>query len=135
MMREVDRRNVRLCLDVPLFKERQSDDYVTEAVRACAGHILLSHYGAWNFERSEAGDVVQEPAPAVGGEINYKRFLAELQQSGYDGYLVSEYCLPCVKHHRIAAIDEIDRATVMGLEYMKKLVGVHQPQPAATLRS
>ena len=133
MMGEVDRQNLGLCLDVPLFKERQSDEYVAEAVRACAGRILLSHYGAWNFERSEQGEVVQEPAPAVGGEINYRRFLAELQQSGYDGYLVSEYCLPCVKNHRIAGLDEIDRATAMGLEYIRKLVGANQTQPAATL--
>jgi sugar phosphate isomerase/epimerase len=129
MMREVDRRNVGLCLDVPLFKERQSDEYVAEAVRACAGHILLSHYGAWNFERSETGEVQQEPAPSVGGEINYRRFLAELQQTGYDGYLVSEYCLPCVKDHRVGRIDEIDRATAMALEYMKRLVGRAQPAP------
>jgi sugar phosphate isomerase/epimerase len=121
MMREVGRRNVGLCLDVPLFKERQADEYVREAVRACADSILLTHYGAWNFERSEEGEVVQEPAPSVGGDINYKTFLAELQKAGYGGYLVSEYCLPCVKHHRIAGIEEIDRATSMALEYMKTL--------------
>jgi sugar phosphate isomerase/epimerase len=126
MMREVDRPNVGLCLDVPLFKERQSDEYVREAVRACAGHILLTHYGAWNFARSEDGEAVQEAAPSVGGEINYTRYLAELQQAGYEGYLVSEYCLPCVKDHRIAGIDEIDRANTLALAYMKKLVMVAQ---------
>ena len=31
MMREVDRPNVGLCLDAPLFHERQSDDYIREA--------------------------------------------------------------------------------------------------------
>jgi sugar phosphate isomerase/epimerase len=131
MMLEVDRPNVGLCLDVPLFKERQSDDYVVEAVRACADRILLTHYGAWNFERSAEGEVAQEPAPSVGGEINYGRFLNELARVGYDGYLVSEYCLPCVKDYRIAGIDEIDRATSMALDYMKKLVT--QAQPAAAL--
>ena len=131
MMREVDRPNVGLCLDVPLFKERQSDDYVVEAVRACGDRILLTHYGAWNFERTRDGAVAQEPAPSVGGEINYSRFLSELQRSGYDGYLVSEYCLPCVKDYRIAGIAEIDRATSMALEYMKKLVA--QVQPAAVV--
>jgi sugar phosphate isomerase/epimerase len=129
MMLEVDRPNVGLCLDVPLFKERQSDEYIAEAVRACGDRILLTHYGAWNFDRSDAGEVVQEPAPSVGGEINYGRYLAELQRAGYDGYLVSEYCLPCVKDYRIAGVEEVDRATSMGLEYMKKLVT--QAQPAA----
>ena len=49
MMRELDRPNVGLCLDAPLFKERQSDAYVTEAARVCGEHVLLTHYGAWNF--------------------------------------------------------------------------------------
>ena len=43
MLRELDRPNVGLCLDAPLFKERQSDEYVVEAVRACGQHVLLTH--------------------------------------------------------------------------------------------
>jgi sugar phosphate isomerase/epimerase len=127
MMREVDRPNLGLCLDVPLFQERQSDAYIQEAVRACDRHVLLTHYGAWNFGQTENGDVIQEPAPSFGGLINYKQFLSELQQSGYDGYVVSEYCLPCVRDHRIAGIEEIDRATRMSLAYMKNLVPLKSP--------
>lgn len=126
MMREVDRPNVGLCLDVPLFKERQSDTYVDEAVHACGKHILLTHYGAWNFAASQDGRVVQEAAPSVGGEINYRRYLDALQQAGYEGFAVSEYCLPCVRNHRIAGIDEIDRANRLGLAYMKQLVRMTQ---------
>ena len=72
MMREVDRPNVGLCLDAPLFHERQSDDYIREAVRACRGHVLLTHFGAWNFGEAADGSVVQRPAPSVGGPINYR---------------------------------------------------------------
>lgn len=61
MMRAVDRPNTGLCLDVPLFQE-QSDDYVREAVRACGEHVRLTHYGAWNFGQTGAGEVIQEPA-------------------------------------------------------------------------
>lgn len=121
MVREIDRANVGICLDAPLFHERQSDAYVSEAVRACSDRILLTHFGAWNFSE-RAGAIVQDPAPSVGGPINYARFLEELQQAGYDGYLVSEYCLPCVKDHRLAGLDEIDRATARALAYMKGLV-------------
>jgi sugar phosphate isomerase/epimerase len=32
MMEEIDRKNVKLCLDVPLFYDRQSDDYVRTSV-------------------------------------------------------------------------------------------------------
>jgi sugar phosphate isomerase/epimerase len=122
MMRDVDRPNVQLCLDAPLFHERQTDDYVREAVRACAGHIVLTHYGAWNFAETSSGEVIQQAAPSVGGPINYAVFLAELQQAGYDGYLVGEYCLPCVRNHRIAGIDEIDLANRRALGYLKRLV-------------
>lgn len=122
MWRELDRPNVGLCLDAPLFKERQSDDYIDEAVRACGPHVLLTHYGAWNFTEPASGEVVQAPCPTFGGAINYARFVPALQRAGYDGYLVSEYCLPCVRDHRLAGIEEIDRANAMALAYMKRLV-------------
>jgi sugar phosphate isomerase/epimerase len=121
MLRELDRPNVGLCLDAPLFKERQSDAYVTEAARVCGPHVLLTHYGAWNFVDGARG-VEQGPCPSFGGPVNYGPYLAELQRAGYDGYLVSEYCLPCVKDHRLGGIDDIDRANAMALAYMKELV-------------
>ena len=126
MLRELDRPNVGLCLDAPLFKERQGDDYMVEAVRACGAHVRLTHYGAWNFVEREDGGVAQGPCPSFGGPVNYARYLAALQDAGYDGYVVSEYCLPCVKDHRIAGIGEIDRATAMALAYMKQLVRTTQ---------
>ena len=89
MLREIDRANVRLCLDVPLFYDRQSDEYVREAVERCREHIAYSHYGAWNFSETPGGEVVQDPAPSFGGRINYQTFLAALQQIGYDGYIAS----------------------------------------------
>ena len=124
MLRELDRPNVGLCLDAPLFKERQSDEYMVEAVRACGRHVRLTHYGAWNFVERAGGIVAQGPCPSFGGPINYARYLEELQQVGYDGYVVSEYCLPCVKDHRIAGIEEVDSATAMALANMKQLVRV-----------
>lgn len=127
MLRELDRPNVGLCLDAPLFKERQSDAYMVEAVRACGADILLTHYGAWNFVEPATGEVVQGPCPSFGGPVNYATYLSELQRVGFDGYVVSEYCLPCIKDHRLAGIDEIDRATAMALAYMKRLVMTPQP--------
>lgn len=127
MLRELDRPNVGLCLDAPLFKERQSDEYMVEAVRACGRHVRLTHYGAWNFVEREGGTVAQGPCPSFGGPVNYAKYLEELQRAGYDGYLVSEYCLPCIEDHRIAGIEAIDRATAMALSYMKRLVPTPQP--------
>jgi sugar phosphate isomerase/epimerase len=49
MVREIDRRNVKLCLDAPLFYERQDPAYVREAVQRCREYVVYTHYGAWNF--------------------------------------------------------------------------------------
>ena len=105
-----------------LFHDRQSDDYVQEAVQRCRGHIAYTHYGAWNFSENGDGDVVQDPALSFGGPINYEAFINALQHAGYDGYLVSEYCTPVLKNHTIAGIEEVDRGTCLALSYMKRLV-------------
>ena len=122
MTEEIDRKNVKLCLDVPLFYERQHDAYVREAVHKCRKHLVFSHYGAWNFSETKDGEVIQDAAPGVGGPINYETFLEGLHGIGYDGYLVSEYCLPIIKNHVIAGIEEVDRANILSLKYMKQLV-------------
>ena len=122
MMQEVDRKNVKLCLDVPLFYDRQSDEYVRESIQKCRKHIVYTHYGAWNFSETDEGEIVQDPSPSTGELINYQAFIEELQQAGYNGYLTSEYCLPVVKEHKIAGIEEIDHATKISLQYIKRLV-------------
>jgi sugar phosphate isomerase/epimerase len=122
MIEEIDRPNVRLCLDVPLFYDRQGDAYVQEAVRRCAKHMAYTHFGSWNFSETEAGEVVQDVAPSSGVRINYEAFVRGLHQIGYDGYLVAEYCLPALERHRIAGVEMIDRAVRQSLEYMKSVV-------------
>ena len=122
MMQEVDRKNVQLCLDVPLFLDRQKDEYIREAVKKTAENIILTHYGAWNFSETNSGKVIQDPAPSFGGHINYKAFIEALKNFNYDGYLVSEYCMPPIINHKIAGIEEIDRANRLTLKYMKNLL-------------
>jgi len=68
------------------------------------------------------GEIFQGPSPSTGELINYQAFVEELHNIGYNGYLTSEYCLPAVKGHKIAGIDEIDHATKISLQYMKQLV-------------
>lgn len=122
MMQEVERPNVKLCLDALLFYERQSSEYIHEAVEHCGPHIVFTHYGAWNFHETKTGDVVQDPAPSFGGLINYEAFIKELHQIGYDGYLASEYCTAVLKNHRIAGIEEVDRGTRLAVRYIRRLV-------------
>jgi len=122
MVQEIDRPNLRLCLDAPLFYERQDDAYVREAVRQCRDLIGYTHYGAWNFRETGDGQVEQGPAPSFGGRINYETFTDALAETGYDGYLSSEYCVAAVDRHRIAGIEEVDRGTRLALSYMRRLV-------------
>jgi sugar phosphate isomerase/epimerase len=122
MMQEIDRKNVKLCLDVPLFYNRQEDAYVREAVQKCRKSLVYTHYGAWNFSENSEGEIVQDPSPSTGELINYQAFVDELVRVGYNGYLTSEYCLPVVQNHKIAGIEAIDHATRISLHYMKQLV-------------
>jgi sugar phosphate isomerase/epimerase len=122
MMQEIDRPNVKLCLDVPLYYERQREEYVRESIQKCGNHIVLTHFGAWNFSQKSNGEVIQDPAPGFGGQINYKTFFEGLEQTGYDGYLVSEYCLPVIRNHKVAGIEEVDKAMLMSLRYAKGLI-------------
>ncbi len=122
MMQEVDRKNVKLCIDVPLFYERQTDEYIREAVQKCGSNLVHTHYGAWNFSQNADGEIVQDPSPSTGDRINYPAFIEELHHIGYQGYLTSEYCLPVYKNHQFAGIEEVDHATKISLEYMKQLV-------------
>ena len=124
MMQEIDRRNVKLCLDLPLFYDRQSDEYIGEAIEHCGKHTILTHFGSWNFSQNADGEIVEEPSPSFGGQTNYKTFFNSLLQAGYDGYLVSEYCLPAVKNHQVGGIEEIDKGTRLSLKYMKDLLKV-----------
>ncbi len=122
MMQEVDRKNVKLCIDAPLFYERQSDEYIREAVQKCRKYLVQTHYGAWNFSETGNGEIVQDPSPSSGNPVNYQAFIEELQNIGYSGYLTSEYCLPVIKNHKIAGIEEVEHATRISLQYMKQLV-------------
>ena len=122
MLREIDRPNVKLCLDINLFQERQSDAYIEEAVQRCGTDIVYTHFGAWNFSKGADGEVVQDPAPGFGGQINYGAYVRALDRLGYQGYLVSEYCLPILENHRLAGIESIDRATQLALRYMQRVV-------------
>ena len=83
MVREIDEPNLKLCLDAPLFYERQSDAYVREAVRECGALIAHTHYGAWNFHETPDGRIVQGPAPSFGGPINYEAFVPALHEIAY----------------------------------------------------
>lgn len=122
MLEELDRKNIKMCLDVPLYFDRQKTEYIKESIEKCKEHIAYTHYGAWNFRQNANGEIEQEPAPTHGGKINYETFIAGLQEIDYKGYLVSEYCLPLIKNHKIQGVEEVDKATKMAMTYIKGLI-------------
>lgn len=138
MVNEVGMNNVKLCLDAPLFFDKQSDEYIKEAVESCKDLIVHSHYPSHFFREIETGEVVQPledlgsiPAGERGdvlagvpmpGAINFETFVRELKRINFDGYLVSEQCGPTIKEHKIAGIEEVDRAVKAGLKYMRTLI-------------
>ncbi|KXA91585.1 hypothetical protein AKJ57_00805 [candidate division MSBL1 archaeon SCGC-AAA259A05] len=122
MVKEIGMDNVKLCLDVPLFYERQSDEYIKEAVEKCGDLIKLSHYGAWNFEEKENGEVLQTPYESAGKPVNYEAWIRELKRIGYDGYLAQELCLPVIENHEIQGIEAADRENKLAARYMKNLI-------------
>jgi len=127
MLQEIDRENVKLCLDVPLYGDRQGDQYVRESVEKCGEHVVLTHFGAWNFIQQPDGEIVQGPSPSFDGPINYKTFFKGLEQAGYNGYLVGEYCLPVIRNHQLAGIEEVDKAMKLATKYIKDQVKSGKP--------
>jgi sugar phosphate isomerase/epimerase len=127
MMQEIDRENVKLCLDVPLYGDRQTDEYVRESVERCGEHVILSHFGAWNFFQKPNGEIFQGPSPSFDGPINYKTFFKGLEQKGFDGYLVAEYCLPVIRNHQLKGIEEVDKSMRIALKYIKDQLRISKP--------
>jgi len=120
MVGEVGADNLKLCLDVPLFGDRQDDAYIVEAVEACKDLIVLSHYGSWNFRETPSGEAVQMPREGI--LINYKAFLRELKRIGYKGFLASEECAPVLINHTYQGVEEVDRRVKAALKYMRKTI-------------
>ena len=121
MQQDIDRDNVKLCLDAPLFYTRQSDEYIREAVNRCAKNIVLTHYGTWNFVEKEDGQIVQVPAHSYGEIINYESFFSALADIGYDGYIVGESCSPVMVGRAYGGIENVDKANIITLRHMKKI--------------
>jgi len=124
MQQEIDRPNVKLCLDVPLYYTRQDNEYVQRSVTECAENIILTHYGTWNIVEKPDGEIIQVPAHNFGEIINYEAFFAALHKVDYNGYLVSESCTPIVTNHQIGGIEEVDKAVITALKYMKGIVQI-----------
>jgi len=125
MVREVNMDNFKLCLDVPLFGPKQSDEYIHEAVEACKDLIVMSHYGAWEFEEKD-GKIIQNhdviEVLTHGVPINYRAFIRELKRINFDGWLIQELCAPVTKNHRHMGIEEVDRKTRLAIRFMKQLI-------------
>ena len=121
MVNEVGDDNLKLTLDAPLC-DRQDDAYIKEAVQRCKGLIVLTHYGSWDFRPTESGGIIQLPMERNGVVVNYKSFVRELSNIGYNGFLAQEECSPVLVDHQYQGIGEVDRRVEAAVKQMRQLV-------------
>jgi len=121
MVKEVNMENAKLCLDVPLFGDKQSDEYIHEAVEACKDMgIVHSHYGSLGFDESPTGEIIMNRRDF--GYVNWPAYIRELKRIGYDGFITSEECGPVLENHQYVGIEAVDRHVKAALRYMRAIV-------------
>jgi len=113
MVREVDSPNLKVCLDVPIMKDKRPDS-IRKAARDVGGLQVLSHFG---------GEYKREPDGSVHGEPFYPIFIDAMKEIGYSGYMSYELChpLPVVEGETVG-IEYADLCAELACEYMRGLI-------------
>ena len=83
MLEEIDKPNVRLMIDTA--DQNITDPDISDAVRKVAKHLDYVHFS--DNEGSGLGLTHNLPGQ---GSMNWKRFITELREGGYDGYLTAQ---------------------------------------------
>src|SRR6185436_4268561 len=83
MLKELDRPNVRLQIDTA--DQNITDPNISDAVRKVAKHLDYVHYS----DNDGHGVGLTHNIPGHGS-MNWRRFVRELRDSGYRGYLTAQ---------------------------------------------
>lgn len=83
MLKEVDKPNLRIQIDTA--DQNITDPNISEAVRKVAGHLDYVHFS----DNDGLGVGLTHNIPGQG-TVNWKRFISELRDNGYDGYLTAQ---------------------------------------------
>lgn len=123
-VRWVDSPNLQCCLDAPncgLTPEKQSSEYLTEAVRLVGARQMISH--ANGELKEEDGKVVMFPYEAHNPVYpNYRAFIRALKQVGYEGYINYEFCHMPFYDGKVLGFEYIDRQVELAQRYFRGLI-------------
>lgn len=123
-VRWVDSPNFQCCLDAPncgLTPEKQSSEYLTEAVRLVGARQMISH--ANGELKEEDGKVVMFPYEAHNPVYpNYRAFIRALKQVGYEGYINYEFCHMPFYDGKVLGFEYIDRQVELAQRYFRGLI-------------
>lgn len=125
MIREVDSRALKACLDAPLIAKYEPHTSMREAVLAAGALQVLSHFGGeYQYDvRGKIAGSVRTPAGALEPKEFYAEFISALAEIGYRGYIGYELCHPLpVIYGQTVGIDFADRNARLAREYIRALI-------------
>jgi sugar phosphate isomerase/epimerase len=125
MVGEVNSPNLKICLDVPLMRDK-SAAAIQAAAEAVGPMQVLSHFGG-EFERKPDGTLrgYERHDGIVQGDTNryYGDFVRAMRGIGYEGYISYELChdLPVV-NGRTVGIEFAHEQARLAAEFMRGLI-------------
>lgn len=124
MVREVGSPHLKVCLDVPLMKDK-SAAAIRQAAKDVGPLQVLSHFGG-EFERKADGTIrgYERNDGIVGDDTNqyYRDFIDAMREIGYKGYFGYELChqLPTA-NGRTVGIEYAHHNAQLAAEFLRDL--------------
>jgi sugar phosphate isomerase/epimerase len=125
MVREVGSPHLKVCLDVPLMKDK-SAAAIRQAAKDVGPLQVLSHFGG-EFERRPDGTIrgYERNDGIVGEDTHqyYRDFVAAMREIGYKGYFGYELChqLPTANGQTVG-IEYAHHNAQLAAEFMRDLI-------------
>jgi sugar phosphate isomerase/epimerase len=125
MVREVGSPHLKVCLDVPLMKDK-SAAAIRQAAKDVGPLQVLSHFGG-EFERRPDGTIrgYERNDGVVGEDTNqyYRDFIDAMREIGYKGYFGYELChqLP-TPNGRTVGIEYAHQNAQLAAEFLRGLI-------------
>ena len=117
---EVDSPALKVSLDSPLM-HTHTEEFYREAVRACEGLMVHTHYGG-RFERLADGRVVRASLPGGSYPADDWTFLKVAKEAGFRGHIGYELCSPVLTGHRHEGLDYALLQAELAAAYMRQVI-------------
>ena len=125
MVKEVNSRHLKICLDAPLMPDK-SAAAILQAAKAVGPLQALSHFGG-EFERNPDGSIrgyERHDGIVLGGTNQYYRdFVQAMREIGYNGYLSYELCHDLPKENgQTVGIEFAHTQAKLAAEFMRGML-------------